>query len=285
MSAALVAGALRGLGCWPIRWLVTGSSTVDFWNKPAAPVSFASDTPPVRWLAYYRVSTDRQGQSGLGLDAQRAKVASMAAERGAVIAAEFVEVESGRKNDRPQLAAALAQARAEKAVIAVAKIDRLARDAGFVLKLANEAEKNGMGGFVFCDLPYIDATTSAGRMVLTMMASVAEFEARRISERTREALAAAKARGVKLGGYREGAARQSAARRSQAVAEAEQLRGVLAPMVAAGMNYRAMAQALAGVGKVSSTGRPLAPAQVGRILQRLGLVGKPQGGDLRLVTA
>jgi hypothetical protein len=102
-----------------------------------------------------------------------------------------------------------------------------------------------MGGFVFCDLPHIDATTSAGRTMLTMIASVAEFEARRISERTREALAAAKARSVKLGSYREGAARQSAARRSQAVAEAEQLRGVLPPMVAAGMSDRAMAQALA----------------------------------------
>lgn len=240
---------------------------------------------PARWVAYYRVSTDRQGRSGLGLEAQRVKVAAMAAERGAVIASEFVEVESGRKCDRPQLAAALAQARAEKAVIAVAKIDRLARDAGFVLKLANEAEKNGMGGFVFCDLPDIDATTSAGRMVLTMMASVAEFEARRISERTREALAAAKERGVRLGGYREAAARQSSARRERATAEAEPLRGVLAPMVAAGMSYRAMAQALAGAGKVSSTGKPLAPAQVGRILQRLGFGGKPQGGDQRLVAA
>lgn len=196
----------------------------------------------------------------------------MAAEHGALIVAEYVEVESGRKSDRPQLAAALAQARAEKAVIADAKLDRLARDAGFVLKLANEAEKNGMGGFVFCDLPDIDATTSAGRMVLTMMASVAEFEARRISERTREALAAAKARGVKLGGYRKAAAQQSDARRQRAVADAEPLRGVLAPMVAAGMSYRAMAKALAGVGRLSSTGKPLAPAQVGRILQRLGLL-------------
>ena len=92
---------------------------------------------PVRWLAYYRISTDRQGHSGLGLEAQRAKVEAMASERGAVIAAEFVEVESGRKNDLLQLAAALALARAEKAVIAVAKIDRLARDSGFVLNLAN----------------------------------------------------------------------------------------------------------------------------------------------------
>ena len=90
---------------------------------------------------------------------------------------------------------------------------------------------------------------------------------------------------MKLGVYREGAAKESAARRSQAVAEAEQLRGVLAPMVSAGMSYRAMAKALAGACKVSSTGKPLAPAQVGRILQRLGLAGKPQGGDLRLVAA
>ena len=240
---------------------------------------------PSRWLAYYRVSTDRQGNSGLGLEAQRAKVEVMASERGAVIAAEFVEVESGRKNDRPQLAAALAQARAEKAVIAVAKIDRLARDAGFVLKLANEAEKNGMGGFIFCDLPDIDATTSAGRMVLTMMASVAEFEARRISERTKEALAAAKARGVCLGGYREGAAQKASERKQKAIAEAEGLRGVLEPMVRAGLSYRAMADALAGVGKLSSTGRPLAPAQIGRILQRLGLSGKRLGSDQAWVAA
>ena len=151
----------------------------------------------VRWLAYSRVSTDRQEHSGQGLEAQWALVAAMAAECGALIVAEFVEVERGRRNDRPQLAAA--QARAENAVIVVAKIDWLARDSGFVLKLANEVEKNGMGGFVFCDLPEIDATTSAGRMVLTMMTSVAEFEARRISERTKEALAAAKARGGVLG--------------------------------------------------------------------------------------
>jgi len=74
----------------------------------------------------------------------------MVSDRGAVIAAESLKVESGRENDRPQLAAALDQARAEKAVIAVAKIDRLARDAGFVLRLANEADKKGIGGFVFC---------------------------------------------------------------------------------------------------------------------------------------
>ena len=109
-------------------------------------------------------------------------------------------------------------------------------------------------------------------MVLTMMASVAEFEARRISERTKEALAVAKARGVCLGGYREGAAHKASERKQKAIAEAEGLRGVLEPMVRAGLSYRAMANALAGVGKLSTTGRPLAPAQIGRILKRLGLV-------------
>ena len=142
-------------------------------------------------VAYYRVSTDRQGQSGLGLEAQREKVSQLAAERGAVVVAEFVEVESGRKTDRPELAKALVEARKRKAAITVAKLDRLARDAEFVLRLSREAETNGLGGFIFCDLPDVDATTSAGRLILSVMASVAEFESRRISERTKDALAAA----------------------------------------------------------------------------------------------
>lgn len=100
----------------------------------------------------------------------------------------------------------------------------------------NQAKKNVMGGFVFCDLPDIDATTSAGRMVLTMIACVALFEARRISERTKQVLAAAKARGVRLGGYRPGAAEKAAERKQKAIADAEGLRGVLEPMVCAGLS-------------------------------------------------
>lgn len=222
-------------------------------------------------IAYYRVSTARQGESGLGLEAQRAKVEQMAADRGAVLVAEYVEIESGRKAERPQLAAALQEARNRGAVVAVAKLDRIARDAELVLRLSREAATNGMGGFLFCDLPDVDATTSAGRLILSVMASVAEFESRRISERTRDALAAAKARGVKLGGLRPGTLRHNTAAKERAHGEAEKLRGVLRPMAEAGLSLRDMAAALEGAGKTTKTGNRLSPAQVKRLLERLGI--------------
>lgn len=256
---------------------------VDSSNKPAEPVGSTPEPPPARWLACYRVSADRQGQCSLGLEAKRAKVAAMAAERGAVIAAEFVEVESGGKNDRPQLAVALAQARAEQVVIAVAKSDRLARDAGFVLKLANEAEKNGIGGFVFCDPPDIDATSSTGRMVLMMMARVAEFEARRIGACPREAPAAAQEQGVRLGGDREAAARQSSARRERATAAAAPFRGGWPrwwrPAGAVGPWFRLSL----GWARSAAPASRWPRIRWGGILQRLALAGKPLGAVLRLV--
>jgi DNA invertase Pin-like site-specific DNA recombinase len=222
-------------------------------------------------IAYYRVSTARQGQSGLGLEAQRAKVEQLAVQRGTTVVAEFIEVESGRKNDRPQLAAALAEARKRGAAIAVAKLDRIARDAEFVLRLSREAASNGMGGFLFCDLPDIDATTAAGRMVLSVMASVAEFEARRISERTRDALAAAKDRGVKLGGIRPNTIKRNDAAKEKAIAEAEALRPLLTALQAQGASLREMAAALAGGGRTTRNGQPLSPSTVKLQLQRLAL--------------
>lgn len=222
-------------------------------------------------IAYYRVSTERQGQSGLGIEAQQAKVQQMAAERGATVVAEFTEVESGRKADRPQLAAALAEARRLGAAVAVAKLDRIARDAELVLRLSREAAANGMGGFLFCDLPDVDATTAAGRMVLTVMASVAEFESRRISERTREALAAAKERGVKLGGLRANTLTRNDAARERALADAERLRPTLAALQAQGASLRQMSAALAGAGTKTAKGQPLSPSAVKLLLERLGL--------------
>ena len=222
-------------------------------------------------IAYYRVSTERQGQSGLGIEAQQAKVQQMAAERGATVVAEFTEVESGRKADRPQLAAALAEARRLGAAVAVAKLDRIARDAELVLRLSREAAANGMAGFLFADLPDVDATTAAGRMVLTVMASVAEFEARRISERTREALAAAKARGVKLGGLRAGTLTRNDAARDRAQANTERVRPTLTAMAAQGASLREMSAALAGCGTVTKAGNPWSPSTVKLALERLGL--------------
>jgi DNA invertase Pin-like site-specific DNA recombinase len=141
-----------------------------------------------RFVAYYRVSTDKQGRSGLGLEAQRSAVVHHAAGQGGTVAAAFEEVESGRRGDRPQLALAMAECRLRRCVLLIAKLDRLARDAHFLLGL----EKAGVE-FVAADMPY------ANRLTIGVMALVAEEEARATSARTKAALAAAKARGVRLG--------------------------------------------------------------------------------------
>ena len=155
-----------------------------------------ASTTPTRFVAYYRVSTDQQGRSGLGLDAQRAAVASyLASNQSCSMAAEFEEVESGKRTDRPQLAAALAACRAHRATLVIAKLDRLARNARFLLSIV---EGTGDGGVVFCDLPTVPAGP-VGKFLITQMAAVAELEAGLIGQRTRAALAQAKARGVKLG--------------------------------------------------------------------------------------
>jgi DNA invertase Pin-like site-specific DNA recombinase len=140
-----------------------------------------------KYVAYYRVSTAKQGQSGLGLEAQREAVTRF----GGQVVAEFTEVESGKKSDRTQLAQAIALCRVHKARLLIAKLDRLARNVAFVATLMNSDVK-----FVACDMPDADPFR------LHLDASIAEEETRKISARTKAALAAAKARGVKLGGAR-----------------------------------------------------------------------------------
>ena len=154
-------------------------------------------TPP-RFVSYLRVSTDGQGRSGLGLEAQRQAVAIHVAQVGGTLLAEFQEVESGKRVDRPQLAAALAACRTRRSVLLIAKLDRLARNARFLLSVV---EGSGEAGVVFCDLPTVPAGP-VGKFLVTQMAAVAELEAGLISQRTRAALAVAKARGVKLGNPR-----------------------------------------------------------------------------------
>ena len=150
---------------------------------------------PARFVAYLRVSTDSQGRSGLGLEAQRQAVAAHVAQAGGEVVAEFREVESGKRTDRPQLAAALAACRTRRAVLVIAKLDRLARNARFLLSVV---EGSGEAGVVFCDLPTVPAGP-IGKFMVTQLAAVAELEAGLISQRTRAALAVAKARGVRLG--------------------------------------------------------------------------------------
>ena len=149
------------------------------------------------FVAYYRVSTDRQGRSGLGLDAQRQAVADRVRSAGGRLVDEYTEQESGRltDRDRPQLHLALASCRARRATLIIAKLDRLARNTLFLLTVV---EGSGQGGVTFCDLPNIPPGP-VGKFMTTQLASVAELEAGLISERTKAALAAAKARGTKLG--------------------------------------------------------------------------------------
>jgi DNA invertase Pin-like site-specific DNA recombinase len=145
-----------------------------------------------KFVAYYRVSTDQQGQSGLGLAAQREAVRQRLNGGPWELVQEFTEVESGKRTKRPQLLEALAACKKHKAKLIVAKLDRLSRNVQFLLTLL----KGGVE-VLFCDMP--DVTGAMGRFVLTSMASVAELEAGLVSERTKAGLAVAKQRGVKLG--------------------------------------------------------------------------------------
>ncbi|MDE2580219.1 MAG: recombinase family protein [Rhodospirillales bacterium] len=144
--------------------------------------------PSGTFVAYYRVSTARQGRSGLGLDAQRKAVADYLNGGAWRLAAEFTEVESGKVNARPQLAAALAACRLHRATLVIAKLDRLSRNAAFLLNLRDAGVD-----FVATDMP------DANRLTVGILAMVAEQEREAISARTKAALAAAKARGTKLG--------------------------------------------------------------------------------------
>ena len=141
-----------------------------------------------RYVAYYRVSTAAQGRSGLGLEAQQAHVQAFLQGRDHTLVGEFVEIESGRNSERPRLGEALALARKLKATLVIAKLDRLARSVSFIANLMDSNVE-----FVAVDLP------AANRLTLHIMAAVGEAEARMISERTKAALQAAKARGVRLG--------------------------------------------------------------------------------------
>lgn len=168
----------------------TSVSSTSFQSHQSYPQSASLDAPinRPRYVAYYRVSTMKQGQSGLGLDAQKHSVCEFLKQSGGNVIAEFVEVESGKRADRPEFSKAADYAELSNACLLVAKLDRLSRDLHFITSL----QKRGIH-FKLCDLPDIDQLT------IHVLAAMAEHEARMISIRTTQALAVAKGRGVILG--------------------------------------------------------------------------------------
>ena len=148
----------------------------------------------MKYVIYYRVSTDKQGRSGLGLEAQQQQVkAYLQSKSDAEVVAEYVEVDSGKKLNRSELSKAVADAKKNKAVLLVAKLDRVARNVKLFLDLLDQVQ------IEFTDLPALSNGTSDSRLVLTQLAAFAEWEAAKISERTKAALAAKKARGEPMG--------------------------------------------------------------------------------------
>jgi len=235
-------------------------------------------------VAYYRVSTAKQGASGLGLDAQRDAVESLCKSRGwEIIAPPFTEVESGKRADRPELVKALHRAKVTGATLVVAKLDRLSRNVAFLATLQDSGAK-----FIAADMP------EANELTVHIMAAVAQAERKMISKRTKEALAAVKARGEfrKADGtaYRsgnrlgnpngaaslrragKGNAASVAAITAAATARADSLRPVIEDMRARGISMlRQLADALNDGGFVTPRGGRWHASSVSNLLARLSV--------------
>lgn len=215
-----------------------------------------------KFVSYLRVSTQEQGRSGLGLEAQRAAVAQYLNGGRWSLVAEFVEVESGKDNDRPQLRKALERCKVTGATLVIAKLDRLSRNAAFLLSLRDAGVR-----FVAADMP------DANELTIGIMAVVAQAEREMISARTKAALEAAKARGVRLGSpvgfqgkvYREG----GRAAREQARTFAETLAPTLEEMRGRGLSLSAMARELEAMGARTPRGGAWTATAVRNALERI----------------
>jgi DNA invertase Pin-like site-specific DNA recombinase len=209
-----------------------------------------------KFISYLRVSTDKQGERGYGLAAQRKAIGDYLNGGSWELLGEYVEVESGKRSDRPKLAEALAACKRHRAKLIIAKLDRLSRNVAFIATLMD-----GKVDFVCCDFP------QANRLTLHVLAAVAEHEREMISERTRAGLAAAKERGVKLGGPRLPAINET--RQADAVARAQAIAPVLAEL--AGLSAHAIAAELNRRKVETATGAPWSAKTVIRARQRLAV--------------
>ncbi len=218
-----------------------------------------------KFLAYYRVSNQREGRSWLGLDAQKDTVARYVETVGGSVLRAYQEVESGRKADRPELARAVSDARRSKATICIARLDRLARDAHLIAGLQKTAVP-----FVCCDMPEADET------MIGIYGYFGQREANLIAARTRAALAQAKLRGVVLGtvanmteaGRAKGAIRAGAVNREKASEAYADLGPWLAELRAEGLSLREIVGRLDQEGHTTRRGRSWNPTQVARVLAR-----------------
>lgn len=213
-----------------------------------------------RWISYLRVSTQAQGKSGLGLEAQRAAVEAFLNGGRWTLASEYVEVESGKRNDRPELAKALAACKRLKARLVVAKLDRLARNVHFVSGLM----ESGVD-FVAADMPF------ANRLTVHILAAVAEHEREMISSRTKAALAAVKAKGKVLGGPKLAEARLKghAANRKAADKFAANVKPIIAEIRSSGAtSLRKIAAALTARGVPTARGGQWDAMTVANVMRR-----------------
>jgi DNA invertase Pin-like site-specific DNA recombinase len=219
-------------------------------------------------VAYYRVSTSKQERSGLGLDAQRHDVEKLARREGCEIIGTYTEAESARKDslqNRPELSKAIAHARAANATLVIAKLDRLSRN----VYMTQLLKRTGVH-FTCCDMP------DANSLTIDVIAAVNEEESKRISERTRAAMAAAKRQGRTFGtpanlsdeAARRGRLLGAHAARRKALAAYEHVTPVVAELHAAGASYGKIAAELNSRGYVTRRDRPWTPVQVARVLSR-----------------
>jgi len=259
----------------PSSFIFIATTVAKDMDMPTKSPSAAPKRP--RYIAYYRVSTGRQGRSGLGIEAQRETVKRfLAAEGGGWPPLQsFTETESGRRSDRPQLTKALAACRAHGATLVVAKVDRLTRSQAFLERLRDSGVE-----VRFCDLPDIKGAT--GRFLLAQMAAVAELEAGLISERTKAALAAKVARDGQWDRRAShhlvpGAGQKvaAAAARNAAMKRAKDLADYVAQLRADGVtSLRAIAGSLNTNDIATPRGGNWGPSSVRNLLRRLEEVGR-----------